>query len=132
MLFRSLRVKNAVLILGSNSQVSGVPFFVTVKPKWESRRGLVVACTMHCESGVWSWGRLRGGAGRKENLTYLSGCIDNLGGIVLVLVLDHFAKSVLNGGIVAVDEVAVDELHRHTRLACAEGNVSMLLAGTGM
>ena len=55
--------------------------------------------------------------GEKKTSKYLSGCVDNLRGIVLVLVLDHLAKRVLNGRIVAVYKMAVDKLHRHTRLA---------------
>lgn len=62
---------------------------------------------------------LAAGAGREENLTYLASSIDNLSREVLVLPLDHFAECVLDGGIVAVDKVAVDKLHRHTGLACA-------------
>lgn len=37
----------------------------------------------------------------------------------MILPLDHLAESVLDGRVVAVDKVTVDELHRHTRLACA-------------
>lgn len=128
-----LRVENAVLILEGSSQVSRVIlllllllFRVELEPKWASSHVPVEACTKHGKSGVWSWARLCG-VGRKEKLKYLSSGIDNLGGIILVLVLDHFAKSVLNGWIVAVDKVAVDELHRHTRLACAKQRGSVML-----
>lgn len=55
---------------------------------------------------------------------YLSCSIDNLGCIVLVLVANNLAKSILNGRIVAVDKVAVDELYRQTRLAYT-GRVSV-------
>ena len=65
------------------------------------------------------WGMdLAAGAGRKQNLTYLASSIDNLSSKVLVLPLDHLAECVLDSRIVAVDKVAVDELHRHTGLAC--------------
>src|SRR6478752_4723666 len=50
---------------------------------------------------------------------YLAGGIDDLGGIFLVLVADDLAERVLDGGIVALDEVAVDELHRQARFAWA-------------
>ena len=50
---------------------------------------------------------------------YLASRIDDLSRIVLVLVLDHLAESILDGRVVAVDKVPVDELHRQTRLACA-------------
>lgn len=57
--------------------------------------------------------------GEKEILKYLASSIDNLRCKVLVLVTNHLAERVLNSWIVAVDKVAVDELHRQTRLACA-------------
>jgi hypothetical protein len=50
---------------------------------------------------------------------YLAGGIDDLGRKVLVLISNHLAERVLDGGIVAVDKVAIDKLHRQTRLACA-------------
>ncbi len=43
---------------------------------------------------------------------YLARGVDNLGRKVLSAVSDHFAESVLDGGIVAVYEMAVHELHR--------------------
>jgi hypothetical protein len=57
--------------------------------------------------------------GHRENLTYLSCSVNDLGREVLVLPLDHLAESVFDGRVVAIDKVTVDELHRHTRLACA-------------
>lgn len=36
----------------------------------------------------------------------------------MILPLDHLAESVFDGGVIAIDKVTVDELHRHTRLAC--------------
>jgi hypothetical protein len=75
---------------------------------------------------VWSWAGLRD-AGGKENLWYLSRRIDNLSRILLVLILDHLAESILNRRIVAVYEMTIDELHRHTRLAWTQTGVSMLL-----
>lgn len=64
------------------------------------------------------------GAGTQENLTYLASSIDNLRRKVLVLPLDHLAEGILDGRVVAVNEVTVDELHRHTRLACADSRQS--------
>lgn len=52
----------------------------------------------------------------KLSPTYLSGRVDNLSRELLALVLDHFAERVLDGGIVALDEMAVDELDRQTGL----------------
>lgn len=70
--------------------------------------------------GAWSWAELRD-AGRKEKgQMYLASSIDNLGRKFLILVFDHLAKRVLDGRIVAVYEVTVDELNRQTRLACPE------------
>jgi len=57
--------------------------------------------------------------GEKEILKYLASGIDNLRCKVLVLVANHLAERILNSWVVAVDKVAVDKLHRQTRLACA-------------
>ena len=59
------------------------------------------------------------GEGKKSHVQYLSSRVDNLCCKLLVLIANHLAKSIFNGGIVAVDKVAVDELHRQTRLACS-------------
>jgi hypothetical protein len=59
--------------------------------------------------------------GEKKSSKYLTGRVYNLGRKLLVLVPDHLAEGVLNGRVVAVDKVAVDELHRQTRLACIVG-----------
>lgn len=48
----------------------------------------------------------------------LACCVDDFGRVVLSLVLDHFAKSVLDCGIVAVNEVTIDESYCQGRLAC--------------
>jgi hypothetical protein len=58
-------------------------------------------------------------AGRKKSSKYLACSIDNLRRKVLVLITNHLAKGILNRRIIAVDKVAIDELHRQTRLACA-------------
>jgi len=47
----------------------------------------------------------------------LASGVDDLGGKLLVLVPNDLAERVLDGRVVAVDKVAVDELHRQTRLA---------------
>ena len=60
------------------------------------------------ELGMWG----------EENLVYLACSVDDLRCKVLALVPDDFAERVLNGGVVALDEVAIDELDRQARLAC--------------
>ena len=45
-------------------------------------------------------------------LAYLARCIDNLRRVILTAIFDHLPKVVFNGGIVAVDKVALDKLHR--------------------
>jgi hypothetical protein len=57
--------------------------------------------------------------GRKKSSKYLTSGIDNLRRKVLVLISNHLAKCVLNSRIVAIDKVAIDELHRQTGFACA-------------
>jgi hypothetical protein len=59
---------------------------------------------------------------------YLTSRIDNLRRKVLRLVTDHLAECVLDSGIVAVYEVTVDELHRHTRLAYSNSRQYTALA----
>jgi hypothetical protein len=54
---------------------------------------------------------------------YLASRIDNLSRVVLILILDHLAEGILDSRVVTVDKVSVDELHRHTRLACSFGSV---------
>lgn len=44
-------------------------------------------------------------------MSYLTGGVDDLGGIVLALEFDDLAEGVLDGGVVALDEVAIDKLH---------------------
>jgi len=71
---------------------------------------------------------------RVENAVFiLASRIDDLSRIVLVLVLDHLAESILDGRVVAVDKVPVDELHRQTRLAdgSAADNGHLSLLGRG-
>jgi len=57
-------------------------------------------------------------------VSYLASGVDDLGGKLLVLVPNDLAERVLDGRVVAVDKVAVDELHRQTRLACWHAAVS--------
>jgi hypothetical protein len=47
----------------------------------------------------------------------LAGGIDNLSSIVLTLDSDGLGEGVFDGGIVALDEVAVDEAHGEGGLA---------------
>jgi hypothetical protein len=68
--------------------------------------------------------------GGKENKSsmYLPSGIDNLGRKVLILIADYFAEGILDSRIVALDEVAVDELYRQTGLAyMSSGQKSALL-----
>ena len=53
----------------------------------------------------------------RNGIVHLTGCIDNLRRKFLPLVLDELAKGILDGRVVALDEVTVDELHREGRLA---------------
>lgn len=48
--------------------------------------------------------------GQTASLAYLSCSIDDLCSKVLILVFNHLAECVLDGGIVALDEVAIDKL----------------------
>jgi hypothetical protein len=57
--------------------------------------------------------------GRGCTLAYLSSGIYDLGGIVLTLDPDHLAEGVLDGGVVALDKVAIDELYGKRGFACA-------------
>lgn len=71
--------------------------------------------------GVDDWGRGRETRERereRRRIAYLACRINDLRRKFLAFVSDDFAECVLDGGIVALDEVAVDELHRHARLAC--------------
>ena len=56
----------------------------------------------------------------KNAVLILAGRVDNLQRIVLVLNLDFFAESVLDGGVVALDEVIVDVAHREGGFAYLE------------
>jgi hypothetical protein len=51
--------------------------------------------------------------------SYLSRSINNLGSKVLALIPDDFAKGVLDGWVIALDEVAVYKLDGKRRLACS-------------
>lgn len=61
---------------------------------------------------------------KDRSASYLTGSIDNLGGVVLALVSDHLAEGVLNGRVVALDEVAVDELDCERGFACVRRDMS--------
>lgn len=56
--------------------------------------------------------------GEERKIMYLASGIDDLCCKVLILVPDHLAEGILDSRIIAIDKVAVDELHRETRLAC--------------
>jgi len=75
-------------------------------------------CGYRIRSLEWGW-RSRRDAGRRKACKYLASCVDDLGRKFLVLVADEFAERVLYGRVIAVHKVAVDKLHRQTRLSCA-------------
>lgn len=52
-----------------------------------------------------------------QSLTYLTSCVDDLSGVLLVLVLDNLAESILNGGVVALDKVSINKLDGERRFA---------------
>jgi hypothetical protein len=47
--------------------------------------------------------------GVEDTVLVLACCVDDFGRVVLSLVLDHFAESVLDRGVVAVNKVSVNE-----------------------
>jgi hypothetical protein len=108
------RIEDAVLILEGDGVVSQNTPKSSVKSDIGAHKKPVHG------SCVWvGCGDARRDAGRKKSSKYLSSGINDLGRKVLVLIPDHLAECILNSGIVAVDKVAVDKLHRHTRFACA-------------
>jgi hypothetical protein len=54
-------------------------------------------------------------------LSYLTCGINDLGGEFLSLKLDNLAECVLNGGVVALNEMAIDKLNGEGRFACMMG-----------
>ena len=50
-------------------------------------------------------------------LAYLARCIDYLRSKILTAMFDDLGEIILNGGIVAVDKVSLDELHRERGFA---------------
>lgn len=59
----------------------------------------------------------------KLQATYLAGGINDLGRKLLVLVPYDLAKRILDGWIIALDEVTVDELNRQAGFACTSWSV---------
>jgi len=51
------------------------------------------------------------------DLSHLTSSINYLGSIILTLVFDNLAERVFNGGVVALDKVAIDELYSERRFA---------------
>nr|POE56727.1 hypothetical protein CFP56_33699 [Quercus suber] len=47
----------------------------------------------------------------ENGVLVLTSCIDHLDRKILILVSNYFAKGVLDGGVIGVDEMAVDILH---------------------
>lgn len=54
---------------------------------------------------------------------YLTSSIDNLSGEVLALESNHLAEGVLNGRVVALDEVAVNKLDRKRGFTCVARSI---------
>jgi len=55
-----------------------------------------------------------------ENSVFILSCgVDNLGGIILVLVANDFGKGVLDGRVIGIDKVSINELDCQGALACA-------------
>lgn len=50
--------------------------------------------------------------------SYLTSSVDDLGSIILSLIFDNLAERVFDGGVVAFDKVAVDELDCYGGFAC--------------
>ena len=50
-------------------------------------------------------------------LAYLARCINYLRSKILTAMFDDFGEVVFNGGIVAIDKVSLDELHRERGFA---------------
>lgn len=73
-----------------------------------------------CVSGKEQQKLIRTGDG-----TYLTGRVNNLGGEIAALKPDHLAESVLYGRIIALDEVAVDELDGERTFACIAPDTSL-------
>jgi hypothetical protein len=53
----------------------------------------------------------------EKTVFVLAGGVDHLDSVVLVAESEDFAECVFNGGVVRVDKVPVDELHREGALA---------------
>lgn len=53
-----------------------------------------------------------------RQIAHLTGSVDDFGGVLLSFELDNFAKSILNGRIVALYKMSIDELDRQGRFAC--------------
>lgn len=51
-------------------------------------------------------------------LAHLTSCVDDICCVFLAFVLDDFAKSILNRGVVALHEMSVDKLYRQGGFAC--------------
>ena len=84
----------------------------------------VGCCVRACACAIAS--AARGATSRKDwgggqvgwcPTTYLAGGVDDLGRIVLALEPDDLAEGVLYRGVVAFDEVAIDELNGERRFA---------------
>ena len=59
--------------------------------------------------------------GRETERAYLACCIDDVTVVLDPLVVDALCESGLDGGVVGLDEVVLDELNDEGRFACERG-----------
>jgi len=67
-----------------------------------------------------------------NNGTNLSSCVDNLGREILTLVPDLFAEGIFDGGVVALDKMAVDVSNSEGGFACERIEVNRWPCQTAM
>lgn len=124
-----LRVQNAVLILQKVRGEASQPLFLRISCSHtvaSSAGGF--SCLLNpqpCRSMVPPPPTC------PRNVTYLAGGIDDFGSIVLALVADDLAERIFDGRVVALDKVAVYELHGERRFTCASKQSSACESGCG-
>ena len=57
------------------------------------------------------------------SISYLSRCIDNLGGVFLPFVFDDPTKRILNRGVIGLHKVVFHKLYCQRRLSCSKRNI---------
>ena len=105
---KMLRIKYTVLIL-----------FTRARDKSEKGRSALQQAVLGIQTKEGTlnrdgnWDKIDTRAG----LAYLARCIDYLRSKILTAMFDDFGEVILNGGIIAIDEVSLDELHRERGFA---------------